>query len=493
MAGNPASVRLVDERLNLDVPRYSRRNKTLLNILLLIIDSVMLLVAFPVGYYAREILPFFPQPEGQPPLALYIPVLLLQAMFVIVLFYFSRLYHQRRTFSRFDQMRTIIGLVTLGALLTNGVQELVFRNTFLDVNYPRSMFFYVWFFTVVFAILGREFHHWLQVQARRRGLANDHLLIVGSGKIARDIAGKIKNSPELGYNIVGIVTGKEDHQGKMLGLPVLGVYPELPRVIDRCHIEQVIIALPDAKRSELVELVTLCQRGQVDIKVYPDIFAYMAGDLNVDDLGGTPLLTVRDIALRGWKLSLKRGLDIIGSVMGLIFLSPMFLLTALIIRMESSGSIFYTQERMGLDGRPFPMIKFRSMRQDAETTGPGWTTQNDPRVTKFGRFLRKSNWDEIPQLINVLLGHMSLVGPRPERPVYVQQFREQIPRYMERHREKAGMTGWAQVNGLRGDTSIPQRTAYDLWYVENWSLWLDIKIIMRTILQTVTGRSKNAY
>lgn len=493
MAGNPASIRVMDERLNLNTLRNSRRNKTLLNILLLFIDGMMLLGAFPVGYYAREILPFFPQPEGQPPLTLYIPMLLLQTSAVITLFYFSRLYHQRRTFSRFDQMRTIIGLVTLGTLLTNGVQELVFRDTFLDVNYPRSMFFYVWFFTVLFAIAGRELHYWFLVQMRRRGIANDNLLIVGSGKIARDIAGKIKNSPELGYNIAGIVTGKDDHQGKMLGLPVLGVYPELPGMIDRYHIEQVIIALPDAKRTELVELVTLCQRGQVDIKVYPDIFAYMAGDLNVDDLGGTPLLTVRDIALRGWKLSLKRGLDIIGAVFGLIFLSPMFLLTAFIIRMESSGSVFFTQERMGLDGRPFPMIKFRSMRPDAEVTGPGWTTQDDPRVTKFGRFLRKSNWDEIPQLINVLLGHMSLVGPRPERPVYVQQFREQIPRYMERHREKAGMTGWAQVNGLRGDTSIPQRTAFDLWYVENWSLWLDIKIIIRTILQTITGTSKNAY
>jgi lipopolysaccharide/colanic/teichoic acid biosynthesis glycosyltransferase len=155
--------------------------------------------------------------------------------------------------------------------------------------------------------------------------------------------------------------------------------------------------------------------------------------------------------------------------------------------------VFYTQQRMGLDGRPFEMVKFRSMRQDAEQHGPGWTRENDPRVTPIGRFMRRTSWDELPQLINVLLGEMSIVGPRPERPVYVQQFRSNIPRYMERHREKAGMTGWAQVNGLRGDTSIAERTAYDLWYIENWSLWLDIKIIIRTVMQTALNRDPNAY
>jgi exopolysaccharide biosynthesis polyprenyl glycosylphosphotransferase len=202
---------------------------------------------------------------------------------------------------------------------------------------------------------------------------------------------------------------------------------------------------------------------------------------------------VRDIALRGWKLSLKRGLDIVGASLGLIFLSPLMLLTAYILQREDPGPVFFIQERMGLDGKPFPMIKFRSMRVDSEANGPGWTVENDPRVTRIGRFMRRTNWDEIPQLINVLLGHMSLVGPRPEQPHYVNQFRTQIPRYMERHREKAGMTGWAQIHGLRGDTSIPERTTYDLWYVENWSLWLDIKIIIRTIIQTITRQNKNAY
>jgi exopolysaccharide biosynthesis polyprenyl glycosylphosphotransferase len=174
-------------------------------------------------------------------------------------------------------------------------------------------------------------------------------------------------------------------------------------------------------------------------------------------------------------------------------LSPFLLLAALLVKLDSPGPIFFIQERMGLDARPFKMIKFRSMRMDAESSGPGWTTPDDPRRTKLGSLLRRFNIDELPQLINVLIGDMSLVGPRPERPVYVEQFRQSIPRYMDRHREKAGITGWAQVNGLRGDTSIIERTKYDLWYIENWSLALDLKILIRTLMQWALGTNRNAY
>jgi len=467
--------------------------KEALRMLLVTMDIGALVAGFALGYYARQLLPFLPQPSSQPPFERYLPILILQIVIVILFFYFSRLYHQRRVFGRFDQLRSMVGAITLSALLTNGLQELLFRGTIFDVSYPRSLLFYAWFFSVLMVALSREAYRRIEVALRRRGLACDNLLVVGAGKVARDMLSRIRSNPDLGYIVVGVVTPPDEHQGKMLGVPNLGGFADLPRLIDEHQVGQIIIALPEAKRSELADLVTLCQRGQVDIKIYPDIFAYMAGDLNVDDLGGIPLLTVRDIALRGWKLSLKRGLDVFGAAFGLVTLSPFMLLTALLVRWESRGPVFYTQIRMGLDGRPFPMIKFRSMRTDAEQSGPGWTTANDPRVTRLGAFMRKTNWDEIPQLINVLLGHMSLVGPRPERPVYVMEFREQIPRYMERHREKAGMTGWAQIHGLRGDTSIAERTAYDLWYVENWSLWLDIKIIFRTIYQTLTRSSPNAY
>ena len=214
----------------------------------------------------------------------------------------------------------------------------------------------------------------------------------------------------------------------------------------------------------------------------------MAKEVSISDLAGMPLLTVRDVALRGWHLALKRAVDIVGSALGLIFLSPLMMLAAVLIKLESPCPVFYIQERMGLDARPFPMIKFRSMRADAEASGPGWTTPDDPRRTRLGAFIRRFSVDELPQLINVLVGDMSLVGPRPERPVYVEQLRQSIPRYMDRHREKAGLTGWAQVNGLRGDTSIAERTKYDLWYIENWSLALDFRILLRTVARVFSDR-----
>ena len=238
-------------------------------------------------------------------------------------------------------------------------------------------------------------------------------------------------------------------------------------------------------------MISLCERGKVDVKIFPDLFQIMASEISIGDLNGLPLLGVRNVALRGWRLAAKRAMDIVGATLGLIFLSPFLLLIALLVKLDSPGPVFYVQERMGLDAKPFWFLKFRSMRRDAEKNGPGWTTRGDPRCTKLGSFLRRTGIDELPQLINVLLGEMSLVGPRPERPYYVEQYRRSIPRYMERHREKGGITGWAQINDLRGDTSIAERIKYDLWYIENWSLLLDIKILLQTVLKF--GISRNAY
>ena len=492
MAGD-ASAFATRDRQRLEAGSHSAGLTVFMSLLLVILDLAMLMLAFLLSYEARNVFVLFSIPQNPPTLDQYLPTMLLHVGIVVSIFYGSRLYHQPRAISRMDQARLILMAVTVGSVLAFGVQGLIFKNTPFEVDYPRAMFFYAWIFSVLLVGVGREVYRMGRYYLRKHGIDTENLLIIGTGKIARDITQRIKSNPDLGYNIVGVVSGRTKTRGSLMGVPVIGTYADVPDVIDYCRVEQVIIALPDAQRSELVDLITMCQRGSVDIKVYPDMFAYMAGDLNVDELGGTPLITVRDIALRGWKLSLKRGLDIIGSLLGLVMFSPLMLLTAVLIKLESEGPAFHIQERMGLDGRPFPMIKFRSMRQDAEAQGPGWTVANDPRRTRLGSLMRRTNWDEMPQLINVLLGHMSLVGPRPERPVYVQEFREHIPRYMERHREKSGMTGWAQVNGLRGDTSIAERTSYDLWYVENWSLWLDIKIIIRTFLMIILRRDKNAY
>jgi Undecaprenyl-phosphate glucose phosphotransferase len=300
---------------------------------------------------------------------------------------------------------------------------------------------------------------------------------------------KLLHSPGMGYCVVGVVNGP----GVKLvhGVPVLGRVDQLTDLIREHEVDEVIIGEPEATHQELLRLISFCERGRVSIKIFPDLFQIMANEISIGDLNGLPLLNVRDIALTGWRLQIKRAMDFVGALVGLVFLSPFILLVALIIKLDSPGPVFYAQERMGLDAKPFWMLKFRSMCDDAEASGPGWTVKDDPRCTKVGRWLRHTNMDELPQLINVLFGEMSLVGPRPERPVYVEQFRRSIPRYMDRHRIKTGMTSWAAVNDLRGDTSIAERTKYDLWYIENWSLLLDIKILLRTVFRF--GSNRNAY
>jgi exopolysaccharide biosynthesis polyprenyl glycosylphosphotransferase len=455
----------------------------------------MSLAGFVFAYRLRIAIPFPNELVERPGLLTYLPMLLVQVFSILAVFYFSRLYHIARAASRVDETSSIFGAVSIGTMFTVAISALTFKNTIFELDFPRAMVLYAWLFSVMLIALGRELHRRVWHRMRMRGIGRDRVIVVGSGESAQAIVQKIQWSPYLGYELVGVVNGT-DGATELAGAPILGQTEELPEILENNDIQEVIIAPAEgADRHEIVRLVSMSQRGSVAIKIFPDVFEFITTGVTIDDLGGIPLLNVRDIQLRGWKLSLKRAMDVIGASIGLIAISPFFMFVALIIKLESEGPVFYCQKRMGLDGQPFQMVKFRSMRPDAEKDGPGWTVKDDPRRTRIGTLLRQSNIDEFPQLINVLLGEMSLVGPRPERPVYVEKFRQSIPRYMDRHREKAGMTGWAQVNGLRGNTSIAERTKYDLWYVENWSLWLDIKIIVRTVLQMITrsSGSKNAY
>jgi exopolysaccharide biosynthesis polyprenyl glycosylphosphotransferase len=463
----------------------------------IVIDAVMVAVAFVLGYYMRIAIPFPTRPQAVDGFFIYMPMMVVQIISVILVFYANRLYHVPRVNSRIDEIYNVFGAVSIGTMMAVAISALTFKNSIFELDYPRAMIVYAWLMGILLIVLGRELHRRVWHFVRMRGVGRAKVLVVGSGEAARAIIQKIQWSPYLGYDLVGIVNGSNPIG--IPGAPHLGTIDELTDVIDEHEVEEVIIALPEGTpRQEIVRIISRAQRGSTAIKVFPDVFEFITGGVTVDDLGGLPLLTVRDIQLRGWKLSLKRAMDLLVALVGLVVLSPVFLIIGLLIKMESPGPVFFCQERMGLDGRPFQVIKFRSMRPDAEKKAT-WTVANDPRRTRIGAWMRATNIDELPQLINVLLGEMSLVGPRPEQPQYVQRFRTTIPRYMERHREKAGMTGWAQINGLRGNTSIPERTKYDLWYVENWSLWLDIKILMRTMMLTVTslvsrnGDDHNAY
>ncbi len=456
---------------------------------LALFDALMAFLAVALAYWLRSSIPWPSEPQNIGSFQSYGSFFMTHVLSILLVFAFSGLYQIARTSSRIDESYNILASTTLGTLVGLALSSLLFKNSTLETDYSRGMVAYGWFFTILFVIVGRLLHGKLRSSLRQRGFGCDRLLIVGAGEVGRMIFQKVQSNPGMGYEVVGFVTTNGDDLPP--GAEVLGQAGELAPLIERHNVDEVIIALPEATHQEILMLLSECDRGKVTIKVFPDVFQIMASQVSIGDMGGLPLLTVRDIALSGWRRTAKRLMDIVGAAFGLVLLSPLMLLVAVMIKLDSPGPVFYIQERMGLDARPFQMLKFRSMRQNAEQEGPGWTVEGDPRVTRLGNLLRGLNVDELPQLINVLLGEMSLVGPRPERPIYVNRFRRSIPRYMDRHLEKAGMTGWAQVNGLRGDTSITERTKYDLWYIENWSLLLDVKILIRTVFNIFS--LPNAY
>jgi Undecaprenyl-phosphate glucose phosphotransferase len=444
-------------------------------------DALMAGLAFAVAYVLR----LQSEYENIAPFDDYWGMLIIHVITVILVLFFYRLYHRQRATSHIDEFYAIFGAVSVGTIMAIAFISLVFKD---ELDYPRLMMVYAWVLTILLVWLGRVIHTRFQWGLQARGFNEVRLIIVGAGEVGRMILQKIRQSPGLGYHVLGFIEDRNP-PSNVLGVDVLGGTDDLPRLIEAHHVDEVVVAIPEASHQEILSIITRCEREKVSIKVFPDVFQIMASEVSIGDLNGLPLLTVRDIALRGWRLTLKRAIDIVGSALTLVLISPIMMLVAVLVKLDSPGPVFYAQERMGLDAKSFMMLKFRSMRSDAEArTGPVWATENDPRRTRIGTFMRRFSIDELPQFINVLVGDMSLVGPRPERPVFVEQFKKSIPRYMDRHKEKAGLTGWAQVNGLRGDTSIIERTKYDLWYVENWSLLLDFKILLRTGISILSDR-----
>ncbi len=479
-----------------------RKDTWLATLSLVVLDAVMIAGGFVLAYqlYLRTKDPL----TIAPPFSMYRGMMAIHVVTLLGVFFFYKLYHRRRSLSRFDEFTTIFSAVSIGTFMAIAFTSFIFNR----LEYSRWIVVYAWMWTLLLVTTGRLAYATVEGILRARGIGADRVLIVGAGEVGQNLAQRIQRTPRLGYRVVGFVddnrgngaggssaSGEEpghESRTQVLGLPILGRTEHLSEIIDREGIDEVIIALPGASHEELMDIISRCHRERVSIKVFPDVFQIIASEVSIGHLDGLPLLTVRDVALRGWKLTLKRIVDVVVSVVVLVLFSPLMLLIALAIKLDSEGPVLYTQERMGLDAKPFKILKFRTMRVDAEVeTGPVWATRDDPRRTRVGAFLRRFSLDELPQFINVLLGEMSVVGPRPERPVFVEQFRQSIPRYMDRHREKAGITGWAQVNGLRGDTSIWERTKYDIWYIENWSLWLDFRIMLRTLLQVF--RDRNAY
>ncbi len=406
----------------------------------------------------------------------------------VLIFAAYRLYAIKRATSRVDEAYTIFVATAITTLVAS-VIGMVVGLRFSPWNLVGA-----WLLTLVLVVLLRNICHSLVYHARTRGFDSARAIIVGTGDIGRMIASMIGNAPHLGYDLQGFLSDEHPVGSTVAGLPVLGYPRDIQRVVRTCRISEVLIALSGVPSHRILEMAAACEDEPVAIKIYPDTFQIITNnEVSLGDLDGLPLLSIKSSPLDlQFNRGLKRGLDLIGASVGLVLLSPLMLLVALLVRLQDAGPVLFVQERVGFNGQPFAMFKFRSMHVTAEAAGPGWTRPDDERRTALGTFMRRYSIDELPQLINVLLGEMSLVGPRPEQPYFVEEFRQKIPRYMGRHKEKAGLTGWAQVNGLRGDTSIEERTRYDLYYVENWSLLFDIKIIART-LATIWKRGNNGY
>ena len=401
-----------------------------------------------------------------------------------VAFHAFDLYRPQRLASHLSEWFDVAKASTIGVLLLVAIMTLVFRG----YDYSRLAIGLFWVFSIVTVSLSRAaFREALRV-ARRRGYNRRYAVVVGSGEPAAEVLRAIRRRPDVGMQVLGVLSDKGD--AAPADAQSLGRIEDLRAVLDRLSVDSVIIALPHGEYPRLATILTDIGDDPVTIHFVPDIFGLASLRGGVEEFEGVPFIHLRESPLYGWNRVLKRGFDLALGTLALVALSPLLLAVAVALRALQGPPVLYRQERMGLDGQRFRMLKFRTMRVDAETaSGPVWARADDPRRTRLGAWLRHLSLDELPQLVNVLRGEMSLVGPRPERPTFVEAFRRKVPGYMLRHKVKAGITGWAQVNGWRGNTSVEKRIEYDLYYIERWSLAFDVKILVQTLYRGFT----NAY
>ena len=450
-----------------------------------LLDGLLILGSWVAAYWIR--FRWLPAPLGVPSLERYLwfgAVLTPLALLVLRSFH---IYRSARTARLSQELWTLVqgiaivtALAALASYFLSG--ELLARSVLL-------------FFALLASASLCAAHLAIRVALRalrRRGRNLRHVLIVGTGELAERIARKMGAQPDYGFAVVGIVSAAAADTGKRIGdHEVIGAVAELPALVERTGAELVYLALARTEHEAELEALERLGDSTVAVRLVPDLARAFTLNASVEDFDGTPVVLVTETPEQGWNMVVKRGFDVLFAGLGLLLLSPALLAIAIWIKLDSAGPVFYVQERVGVNGRRFRMLKFRTMRTDAEASGPQWSRAADPRRTRAGAVLRRLSIDELPQLWNVLVGHMSLVGPRPEQPVFVDRFRASIPRYMLRHHVKSGITGWAQVNGLRGDTPLERRIEYDLYYIENWSMAFDMKILFLTFLRVF--RDASAY
>jgi Undecaprenyl-phosphate glucose phosphotransferase len=470
-----------------------RRHNRLLVAIHVATDFLSAVAAFSLAYFLRFESGWLPLDQPQPPFGRYLIVALFMGVFVVLAFQLHGLYRLRRNRTRIDDffgvlvgsvLGTLIGVLGTLYVQIYHLSEELKQQGYLEVSRAVWGLFLVW--NIVLAYASRETVRDLLHRRWRAGIGLKRVLIVGVGDLGRMVADRLLEHSELGFRLVGFLDDRAAGTDAIgyRGLPLLGPTADVADVCARERVDEIYVALPIDEHIKMLGIVEFASRECLDVHVVPDLLQFIALRARLEDLDGLPIIRINDVPLRGLNAVLKRVVDVAISGAVLAATSIPGLIISWIIKLNSPGPTFYRQTRMGLDGKSFTVYKFRSMPVDAEdASGPVWARDNDPRATRVGRWLRRYDLDEIPQFWNVLRGDMSIVGPRPERPFFVEQFKHRIPQYMLRHKVKAGITGWAQVNGWRGNTSLEKRIEFDLYYIENWSLSLDFKIMWLTLLK----------
>ncbi|MCI5622546.1 MULTISPECIES: undecaprenyl-phosphate glucose phosphotransferase [Anaerostipes] len=474
-----------------------KKNQTYLNRLHVLIDALCIYFSGFVAYYVRfclEIFGFkvykelfeynryyFPFKDYQKPLICALIILLL-------LYAFFGLYTPKR------YQRGSKELVNLFKANVLGLGISAFIITIFQIqNFPRSLYLMFYIFNFIFGVISRYIIRKILKINRKKGRNIKHTVFVGFSTSAAAYIDRIIANPHWGLKVHGIFDNTVSENFDYRGVKYIGKLSDLADYLEHTSLDEVAITLNLNEYDKLEKLVAVCEKSGVHTKFVPDYYNFISTNPYTEDLDGLPVINIRNVPLTNTlNRMIKRFIDIIGSIVALILFSPIMLVVAILVKRSSPGPILFAQERIGLGNKPFKMYKFRSMGvQDPKKEAKQWTTKNDARVTPVGKIIRKTSLDELPQFWNVLRGDMSLIGPRPERPLFVEKFKEEIPRYMIKHQVRPGITGWAQVNGFRGDTSIRGRIEHDLYYIENWSLGLDIKILFLTFFKGFVN--KNAY
>ena len=456
-------------------------------------DAISIECAFLLSYWLRFRSTIFSSlgfvREDAPPISGYIVGSLFVIVAWMVLFHSRKMYAARRSVNLSDELLNIVRVVSLGMLI-------VMSATFFyrEFSYSRVVFGLLWGTSITFIFAGRTVTQTIERRLYRRGKHLRGAIIIGNDAVADQIYTRLNNHPSFGFVVEGYFADAPAPTALSLSAATyLGILKDVPQFIQLRRIPLGFIALRSQDHQALFELISRCEGVNIDFMMVPDVLEILTSQVRVRELEGIPFLQIKSIPFTTWGRISKRVFDVAVSAITLIVLAPVWVIVALLVKLDSPGPILFRQKRVGMDGTEFPMYKFRSMREGSERFDEQARlgVKNDPRRTRIGKFLRSTSLDELPQLINVLRGEMSLVGPRPERTRLVEEFQEVIPGYIDRHRVKTGVTGWAQVNGFRGDTSISDRIKYDLYYIENWSLAFDIKILLRTLRAAFTFKEMN--